>query len=70
MLRNPADKPQTISIDIAQAFELPVNSTRGYTLHGPRSEDAKQVSVHVDAGQPQAFSLQPFEVLVLEGAPH
>jgi hypothetical protein len=69
VLRNPAAKVQTISIDIAQAFELPTNAARSYTLHSPWKEDAKQPSVRVDTGQPHAFSLRPFEVLVLEGAP-
>jgi hypothetical protein len=68
VLRNPADKPQTISIDIAQAFELPANSARSYSLHSPWNEDAKQASVRVAAGHPHTFSLQPFEVLVIEGA--
>ena len=67
VLRNPSDKPQTISLDVAQAFELPANAPRSYTLHSPWKEDVSQPSVHVDAGQPHAFSLRPFEVLVLEG---
>ena len=70
MLRNPSDKAQAISIDLAQAFELPANSARRYKLHSPWKEDAMQASVRVDAGQPHTFSLQPFEVLVLEGAPN
>lgn len=69
VLRNPSDKPQTTSIDIAHAFELPAESTRSYVLHSPWKEDARQSSVHVDAGQLHEFSLRPFEVLVLEGAP-
>jgi hypothetical protein len=68
VLRNPADNPRTITLDIAQAFELPANSARRYTLHSPWKEDEKQASVRVDAGLPYTFSLQPFEVLVLEGA--
>ena len=69
VLRNPSDKPQTISIDVGQAFELPANSAGSYTLHSPWKEDAGQSSVRVIAGQPHSFSLQPFEVLVLDGAP-
>ncbi len=69
VLRNPADKPQTISIDIAGAFELPTSSARTYVLHSPWKEDRKQASLRVVAGQPHTISLQPFEVLVLEGTP-
>jgi len=68
VLRNPSDKPQAINIDIAQAFELPANAARSYTLHSPWKEDARQPSVRVSVGQPHTFSLQPFEVMVLEGA--
>ena len=67
VLRNPSEKPQTIDIDVAQAFELPAGSTRIYALHSPWKEDAMHPSVRVAAGQAHAFALQPFEVLVLEG---
>ena len=69
VLRNPSDKPQTIHLDIAKAFELPPRSARAYTLHSPWREDRGQASIRVAAGQPHAFSLQPFQVLVLEGGP-
>jgi hypothetical protein len=69
VLRNPADRRQVINLDIAAAFELPANAARAYTLHSPWSEDAGQPYVRVKAGQPHAFSLRPFEVMVLEGAP-
>ena len=67
VLRNPSDKPQSISLDVAQAFELPASAARAYSLHSPWKEDASEASVHVVAGQPHTFSLKPFEVLVLEG---
>ena len=69
VLRNPSDQPQTIRVDIAKAFELPANAARAYTLHSPWKDDRNQPSVRVGAGQPHAFALAPFEVLVLEGAP-
>ncbi len=69
VLRNPSDKPQTTGIDIAHAFELPAGSARSYTLHSPWKEDVAQKGAQVDAGQPHVFSLEPFEVLVLEAAP-
>lgn len=69
VLRNPSDKPQTIDIDIAKAFELPANAAGAYTLHSPWKEDRQHENVRVTAGARHAFSLRPFEVLVLEGAP-
>ena len=69
VLRNPADKPQTISIDIAGAFELPTGSDQTYVLHSPWKEDRNQSSLRIVGGHPHTISLQPFEVLVLEGAP-
>ena len=69
VLRNPSDAPQTIRVDIAKAFELPSNAARAYTLRSPWKDDRTEPSVRVAAGQPHAFTLAPFEVLVLEGAP-
>ena len=69
VLRNPSDKPQSVSIDVAKAFELPANATRGYSLHSPWKEDRQQASVRVQAGEAHTFSLKPFEVLVLDGTP-
>ncbi len=69
VLRNPADSPQTIRVDIAKAFELPSNGARVYVLRSPWKADRSEPGVRVAAGQPHAFALAPFEVLVLEGAP-
>jgi hypothetical protein len=69
VLRNPSNKPQTSSIDVGEAFELPAKSAHSYILHSPWKEDAKQPRVRVNAGQPHIFSLEPFQVLVLDGVP-
>ena len=69
VLRNPSDKPQDISIDVAKVFELPATAARGYALHSPWKEDSQQASVRVKAGEEHTFSLKPFEVLVLDGVP-
>jgi hypothetical protein len=69
VLRNPSDKPRSISLDVAKAFELPAGAPQEYQLHSPWKEDHTQASVRVAAGQRHTFSLKPFEVLVLEGAP-
>jgi hypothetical protein len=69
VLRNPSDKPQEIALNVAKAFELPPGFTSAYTLHSPWKEDLKRPSVSVIDGQSHTFSLNPFEVLVLEGMP-
>lgn len=69
VLRNPSDKPQSISLDVAKAFELPTILPGGYDLHSPWKEDRAQPGLRVTAGQPHTFSLGAFEVLVLEGTP-
>ena len=67
VLRNPSDRPKTINLDIAKAFELPTDAARTYQLRSPWKEDRGLESLRVAAGQPHTFSLKPFEVLVLEG---
>jgi hypothetical protein len=69
VLRNPADKPQEIMLDVARAFELPSGYLSAYSLHSPWKEDQPQPSLIVRPGQPQSFALKPFQVLVLEGTP-
>lgn len=68
-LRNPSDKRQTISIDVAQAFELPPNSPQKFTAHRPWKRDANAPTVLLTAGQERTFALEPFEVLTLEALP-
>src|SRR5271165_117368 len=69
VLRNPSDEPQTISIDLAQALELPADASRRYELRSPWKEDRQRPSVRVTAGEAHTFALKPFEVLVLDGKP-
>jgi len=64
-LRNPAARPASIAIDAGKVFELPENAPRSYTLTSPYSDQRSTVS-SLTAGEPATFSLQPFEVLVLE----
>lgn len=68
-LRNPSNRPQTIRIDAAEAFELPKGAPRSYRGASPWKEDAGRAPVFLDAGQPHAFHLAPFEVLTLEFTP-
>lgn len=62
-LRNPSDKPATISIDIAKAFELPANAAKQYVLASPWKADASKPIVRAIAGKSVTFNLKPFEVL-------
>jgi hypothetical protein len=68
-LRNPSDKPQSIAIDVARAFELPDTAARSYAARSPWSEDAGRAPISLRAGSEHVFDLEPFEVLTLEADP-
>jgi hypothetical protein len=65
-LRNPSDQPAVITVDLAQAFELPKGAPQSYVLKSPWREEASKMPIRVTAGQAQRFELKPFEVLVWE----
>ena len=67
-LRNPSDHPQSYSLDIAQAFELPKGAPTKYSAHSAWKNDAK-VPFDLLAGTKHTFHLQPFEVVNLEAIP-
>jgi len=67
VLRNPSDKPQTIELDAAKAFELPPGTAGSYGLHSPWKEDREKPVVRIAAGKRHKFALDPFQVVVLEG---
>lgn len=69
VLRNPSDQPQTISIDVAKAFDLPHSATHNFRLHSPWKEDSAALAATIHTGQPHEFHLKPFEVLVLDATP-
>ena len=69
VLRNPQEQPQSIAIDVAKAFELPVKSPKEFRLRSPWKEDRSAPGITVSAGRPHEFQLKPFEVKVLEAAP-
>jgi hypothetical protein len=66
VLRNPGDQPQTFTADVAHLFELPPGTAGEFTMHSPWQSDRRRPSVKLRVGEPHAFTLQPFEVLVLE----
>ena len=62
-LRNPSDKPATINIDIAKAFELPNNAVKQYSLRSPWKADNSKPGINAVAGKVFSIELKPFEVL-------
>lgn len=68
-LRNPSDKPQVFSLDVAEAFELPPGAPRNFQARIPWQQNSLPASIALAANQPHVFSLKPFEVLTLEALP-
>ncbi len=73
-LRNPADKPAEMVVDVKTAFELPDGAPQRYTLSSPWREPARPEAVPpplptLRAGVPHKFKLAPFETRVLEAMP-
>jgi hypothetical protein len=69
-LRNPSDRGQSISIDVAQAFELPPNVPRRFLARNVwRQENTTPAPTSLTAGQEHTFTMGPFEVLTLEAVP-
>jgi hypothetical protein len=68
-LRNPSDKAQDFTLDIAAAFELPAGAPRSYRARSPWAADASQSAIKLRAGEGHTFHLAAFQVLTLEGEP-
>jgi hypothetical protein len=68
-LRNPSDQPQSFTLDIASAFELPAGAPQIYSARSPWSTDVSQAPIDLKAGGPYTFQLAPFQVLTLEASP-
>ncbi|HEX3435622.1 MAG TPA: enterotoxin [Pseudacidobacterium sp.] len=69
ILRNPSDHPQSIRVDIQNAFELPQGAPQNYTAKSPWKDDAGKASIELRAHNPHEFQLAPFEVLTLDATP-
>ena len=69
VLRNPSDKPQSITIDLAKALELPEDAVRSYSARSPWKADAEQPQIELNPSTPHKFELAPFEVRTLELLP-
>ena len=68
MLRNPDDKPQTMTLDAEVVFELPPNAPRNYALSSPYKDQRIQ-SLNLKARESTSITLDPFEVLVFDAQP-
>jgi hypothetical protein len=66
VLRNPSDKPQEFSTNVARAFELPPGATQAYQAHSPWVSDKSAAAITLHAGVLHKFMLRPFEVLTLD----
>ena len=69
VLRNPSDQPKSVAIDAAKAFQLPNGAPLTYRMRSPWRADQNQPAVLLNAGESHTFTLQPFQVLVLQGEP-
>jgi hypothetical protein len=69
VLRNPSDKAQGITLDLAKVLELPQGAARSYRARSPWREDEGKVAVALVAGTQHRFDLRPYEVLTLELVP-
>ncbi len=69
VLRNPNDKPQTITLKLKDAFELPAGSVPSYTAKSPWKDDQAVQAISIRADQPHTFRLEPFQVQTLEFTP-
>ena len=67
-LRNPADKPQTIALKLADAFELPKRDG-SFRLATPWSAGRSRIPERLLAQETHTFELRPLEVLMIEAVP-
>lgn len=67
-LRNPADHPQIMRLNVADAFQLPPAAPRRYCARSPWTDDQDRQTI-VLGRHTHEFALKPFEVLTLEAAP-
>ena len=64
-LRNPNDQAQTLTLDVAEAFELPKGAAQTWQLKNAYG-DQKYDAPRLQAGREYTFTLKPFEVLVFD----
>ncbi len=64
VLRNPSDKPQAFSVDIASVLELPPKAAEAFVGRSPYKDQVQSLTFPV--GDSLVVDLKPFEVLVLD----
>ena len=69
VLRNPSDKPQSITIDLRKVLELPAGASESYSARSPWKSDEGRAALSLSARTPHQFDLGPFEVLTLDLQP-
>ena len=69
VLRNPADRPQSVALDLPETLETPANAARRYRAKSPWKADAAQPVLMIDASEPFQVEMKPFQVLTLELTP-
>ncbi len=57
-LRNPSDKPQSITLDVAKVLEVPKGQAMAFAAQSPWKGDASSLTIRGE----HSFALQPFEV--------
>ena len=67
-LRNPSDKPGSITIDVGHIFELPAGAEGTFAVSGAYADQPAPLA-RLEAGHPVRIELAPFQVLVLEAHP-
>jgi hypothetical protein len=68
-LRNPSDRPQSVAIDVGEAFQLFAKAAKKFQARSPWHEDRDLAATSLVAGEKHIFTLKPFEVLNLEALP-
>ena len=68
-VRNPSNQVKTLTLKLADVFELPRDAPQRYTLKSPWKADAHLPARSVVAEAEYCLELQPFEVCILEATP-
>ena len=68
-VRNPSSQPKTLTIKLADVFELPQGAPQRYTLKSPWKSDAALPATTVNVHAEYSLKLAPFEVRVVEASP-
>jgi hypothetical protein len=66
VLRNPSNHAQAFSVDLTKVMELPKGTRGVWRAHSPYADDSSHYDIAT--GSSKVVMLQPFQVMVLEGA--